>query len=67
MTDEQYNAVLRYVDGEMGAAEGAAFEAALWQDKTLQAEVAFYTEVRTLSESIEQKNTAGRRDCARRK
>jgi len=55
LVDEQYRKVFRYVDGEMDAEEQKAFETSLAQNKALQNEVAFYKEVRLLSESVEQK------------
>ncbi|MBD0366613.1 MAG: hypothetical protein ICV53_10990 [Flavisolibacter sp.] len=55
LIDEQYSQVLKYVDGEMNAAEQQAFEADMAQNRELYDEVVFYQELRLLSESVNQK------------
>ena len=57
LTDEQYKQLFRYANGEMNTAEKKAFEAALPGNKELSDEVDFYKELRSLSESVEQKTT----------
>lgn len=57
LTDEQYNHISRYADGEMDTDERKAFEAALLEKKELYDEVEFYKQIQSLSESVEQKTT----------
>jgi hypothetical protein len=55
LTDKQYQQIFRYVDEEMDADEGKAFEAAILENKELRDEVELYKQVRSLSESVEEK------------
>ena len=57
LTDEQYNQIFRYADGEMDTNERKVFEAALLENKELYDEVEFYKQIQSLSESVEQKTT----------
>lgn len=57
LTDEQYNQIFRYADGEMNTDERKAFEAALLENKELYDEVELYKQIQSLSESVEQKTT----------
>lgn len=55
LTDKQYSAIERYVEGEMDVSEKEAFEAALLQNSELAEEVEVYKEILSLTDSIEQK------------
>ena len=55
LTDEQYNQVAKFVDGEMEKAEHAAFEAMLHENEALKEEVELYEQIRSLGSSIAQK------------
>ena len=57
LTDEQYQQIFRYADNEMNAAELKTFEAALVANKELQEEVELYKQIRSLSESVEEKTS----------
>lgn len=55
LSDEQYDQVLRYTEGEMNATESKAFEAVLIHNTAISNEVEFYKEIRTLIESADEK------------
>src|SRR3954454_18999638 len=62
LTDELYGQVLRYVENEMNEQERRSFEALLLKNVELQDEVELYTEIRSLSGSIDQKICAVDKD-----
>lgn len=55
LTDEQYNQVMRYVDGEMNTKEKNGFEVLVSQNKELSDEVMLYREIRAVSKSLANK------------
>jgi len=55
LTDKQYNAIERYVSGEMDSNEKEVFEAAQLQDNELAEEVEAYKEIVALADSVEHK------------
>ncbi len=55
LTDEQYNQVAKFVDGELVEAEHSAFESMLPENETLREEVELYEQIRSLGSSIAQK------------
>lgn len=55
LSDEQYDQVLRYTDGEMNPTESKAFEAILIHNAAISNEAEFYKEIRTIVESADKK------------
>jgi hypothetical protein len=55
LTEQQYEQVIRYVEGVMEVSEKEAFEVDMLQDSVLVEEVERYREVRSLGLAIEQK------------
>lgn len=55
LSDEQYDQVLRYTDGEMNETESKAFEAILIHNAAISNEAEFYKEIRTLVDSADKK------------
>lgn len=67
LSDEQYNQVLRYTDGEMNPTESKAFEAVLIHNPAISKEVEFYKEIRSNFESVDKKISNTNNDTGEKK